>query len=515
MNDALASWLGQLGQLAAEPPTVEGNTVRVTLDASKARSGESLNTGQAPEDFSLVLDGVLRPQEELAFQEELPREVAVRVPNDVRNLVFTIPEGHAIPSIQLDIDAREKAVAVSGTSTMVLVVKGGQFSIRGAAWPDHLVVEDTTADIDQGLRTLTLSGAVNANGTMQAIKAFVRGEVTIGGGDWRLGELLSLNLEPPRLRVASGTTVLRWVAEGAELTCDGGSLELGREGERRPMRSLVLSGQGRIHAVGLLEEPRFVAREQPVELSVLGRVLDAEGEVALTAHSRAVVSGGPSGALALRAVRDVTGAEVDNVDIYGLTIGDLAPLRQAERFYPWLPRPRKCREREDAMFAEEEKGLARRRRMHFWSGMTAIVKDTHAPGRVQSEVRYAAQHARQRALPWRKERLLLYAYWLLGYGERILRPLVWYAVLSLALAAWFAGPFERTALTWNAVLETWNTVAPMWWKVAQAPLSFFRLTTGPFLDSTAQQAALLSFRVIGLLLLVLSLLAVRRLVRLE
>jgi hypothetical protein len=274
------------------------------------------------------------------------------------------------------------------------------------------------------------------------------------------------------------------------------------------MTALALSGASVINVLGWLERPRFVPDDGPVSLNLSGRVLDAEGDVALRASARGVVSGADSGALVLRAVHDVTGAEVENVDIYNLTIGDLGPLGEAERFYPWLPGPRQCREREDQMFGDDDSRLARRQRMHFWAAMTDIVRQKHAPGRVQSEVRYAAQRARRRALPWGREKLLLASYGLFGYGERILRPLLWYAVLSLGLSVWFADPAHRGAFSASPT-------ADMWLSVAEAPLAFFRLAAVPALDSTPQEIALLGFRIIGLLLLVLFVVAVRRLVRLE
>ena len=55
----------------------------------------------------------------------------------------------------------------------------------------------------------------------------------------------------------------------------------------------------------------------------------------------------------------------------------------------------------------------------------------------------------------------------------------------------------------------------MWLDVAEAPLAFFRLAPVRILDSITQTVTLLVFRVAGLFLLLLPLLAVRRVVRLE
>lgn len=508
---AVDAWIAHLAGISAEPPIAEGNTLRVNIDPTRVSAGQPLNLGEGLEEFRLELVGAFQAQTHFVFVEPVPREVAIHIPAQVKQLTFTIPT--PIPRLELDIENRDSAdLVATGQSAWVLAIKGGAIDLRGDAFPEHLEVEDTSISTSQSMRTIVLDGRVLTTGTMYVGKAFTRGTPALGGTEWRIGDLVSLDGKSCSLRVEGGVVMAGWVEDQAELWC-ASRLVLGNLNDRKAIVSVTLHGPGRIEAPGLLERPVFVPGDPTIELAVQGQVLDASGEIDLEGQSRAVVSGGPKGALVLKKVLGVSGAEVEYVNIYGLTIGDLAPLSETERFYPWMPRGRECRRREDGMFTTSEDSLARRQRMHFWLMMSELVKKRGAPGRVQSESRYAAQRARRRALQrTNRERWLLGAYKFVGYGERITWPLGWYLVSSLALAHWFAAPPQG----YLHLRET----GQMWRRVAEAPLSFFRLQDSDVLMaselmSTWQRTSLLGFRVIGLLLLVLSVVAMRRLVRLE
>lgn len=517
MSDALSEWVEHLARYSEGHPGVEGNTVFLTLDPTRlGKEVRRFVVGPAPADAVLMLEGPKGlARFELAVEHPPPRELTFRVDPALETLVMTSPEGHLLPSVELILSRNDPALTLSGLPARQVIVRGGVLECRQGA--EHVLAENTVLNVSWSLETLEIRGSLGLRGgPLHAGRVFLDEAVITEGGELHFHELLPRAAgDSPRLVVRRASVYVRWAAAGATFVGEGGDLHFGERGGR-PLRSVSISGTAPVETQGALQETSFEVSQPPVQLNVEGQLLEASGSVALRAARRAVVTGAGQGALALHAVLGVDGAELENVDIYSLGIGDLTYLREAERVYPWVPRPGKARRLEDAMFPEQREGLSRTQRMHFWASMADILKQKGAPGRVQSEVRYAAQRARRKALPrFGRERSLLTAYGLLGYGERILRPLGWYAALGLGLAVWFTSLSPQLVLSWDAVADTWSTVWPMWWRVAKAPLAFFRLATGPFPDSMAQQATLLGFRVIGLLLLLLSLLAIRRLVRLE
>jgi hypothetical protein len=508
---ALDQLVTRLWNYSQAPPQVNGSLIRLKLDAGKVdESGGTLDIGPGVVGYSLLLEEMNHSQMDLVFGSPAPRRLIGQVRSGVDALRFTLPEGENIMEAQLHLDERQEALELRPRATYSLAVQGGLFTVIGRA-PVALDLKDTTVQLPNSVMTLTLRGNVRAGtGSVQATHAFIDGTATIGGGEWWLGELLSLGEDPPRLQVASGSVLVGWVSDGADLWCEReASLELGRGPvpEQRPSQSLVIFAKGRVHVHGVLQKPTF-ASPVPADLHVIGTVLDAVGRVRLEAENRAIVNGAPDGALVLEELKTVTGAELEDVNIYHLNIGDLQTLKDAERVEPWLPRPRMARLAEDAMFREQEPRVAQRQRMHFWSQMTDVLRMRKAPGRLQSEVRYAAQRARRKALAIGRERAVLTAYGLVGYGERILLPLLWYVVLASVLTAWFSVPEQG---------DKWSLgqSVSLFIDVVESPLAFFRLAAVPSLESTPQELALLGYRVVGLLLLLLSVFAVRRLVRLE
>lgn len=92
----------------------------------------------------------------------------------------------------------------------------------------------------------------------------------------------------------------------------------------------------------------------------------------------------------------------------------------------------------------------------FWAQLSDLVAEKKAPGSVQSALRFVAAHARLKAAPRRsRERSWLRLYWLLGYGERIERPLLIYltaATLIFGLVVWSVGgllPAEGSSVDWR------------------------------------------------------------------
>jgi hypothetical protein len=151
-------------------------------------------------------------------------------------------------------------------------------------------------------------------------------------------------------------------------------------------------------------------------------------------------------------------------------------------------------------------------RQVFWAQLSDLVADKKAPGSVQSALRFVAAHARLKASPRRsRERSWLRLYWLVGYGERIGRPLLIYltaAAFVFGLVVWGVGdllPAEGSSVDWG-----------LGWDLLVLPLSFFRLTGDSVISGGWLADALtLALRVGGVLMVFFSLAAVRRLTKAE
>jgi hypothetical protein len=331
-------------------------------------------------------------------------------------------------------------------------------------------------------------------------------------GNAELGRIGSSVAQPPTLRfLGSGSIRLGSIPDGSTVVlANGARVEL--TDRASDASEVLLRGSGYISIGGTLTRPRF----EPVTdlvVEVRGSVLDATGEVTvLIANARSVVTGDRDRPVVLKAIREAQSALLEQVDIYNLAIGDLSALETSERFSPWIPAPRKARRLEDAMsLGGGSDETIRVKRAHFWMRVSTMTRDKHAPGVVQSEVRYAAQRARRRSLRFGREWAMLAAYQCLGFGERILRPLLLYAVLTGAVAVVF------TADPGHGGLANANFLS-IWVSVLASPLAFLRLpSVGTALHphGPAQQGALFFMRLVGLLLLLLALIAARRLAKAE
>lgn len=158
----------------------------------------------------------------------------------------------------------------------------------------------------------------------------------------------------------------------------------------------------------------------------------------------------------------------------------------------------------------EHKELIQRQRAHFWSRLGSILKDHHAPGHVQSDVRYATAHWR-RVSSRGRERALLTLYSLVGYGERIGWPLGWLILLSLLLTPLFISPQPQ-----SACCALWPEALSTFWDVLRSPSGFFRLGPSDLHASGFwEELALLLASTVGIVLLFFSVSAIRRVTKAE
>ncbi len=323
-----------------------------------------------------------------------------------------------------------------------------------------------------------------------------------------------------KLRVEAAT--IRWIPASSHIILLG-RLELSEDVLDRPIQNLAVEGLGRIQVTGHVNEPVF----QPAELSTFnlfeftrplntrdldglhvdnrGRIIDASGVISFSASPKSLLVGAPGGALKILEVGEVDEAEIERFSPYALSdIRDLTRLKSAARVTPWVPRRRIARQLEDSMqLGGATKQLTR---AHFWSKLSGILRDTHAPGGLQADVRYAAARARRLASePFSRERWLLNIYGLVGYGERIGRPLFFLLALSGIASAIHVGVNQRIGHI-DAFLS-----------YLFSPLTLFRLSDdlpgSIAVTGTAARTGLLLFKVVGAALIGFSVFAVARIAK--
>jgi hypothetical protein len=201
---------------------------------------------------------------------------------------------------------------------------------------------------------------------------------------------------------------------------------------------LTVIGAGHVQAWWDLESPTFTPQGGELTLHVPGphSVFNASGRVTLgTVSDGALCQGSTHSPLVLAGVKEIgEGGELERLDLYDLSVGDVRRLQPAGRVTPWIPGPRAARERERAMrVGTDSPKLQAQRRADFWTKLAATLSAQQVLGSVQSNVRLASMRARRRALPWGRERFWLSAFALIGYGERIMLPLlVWLGGVVLA-----------------------------------------------------------------------------------
>ena len=125
-------------------------------------------------------------------------------------------------------------------------------------------------------------------------------------------------------------------------------------------------------------------------------------------------------------------------------------------------------------------------------------------------MRYAAHRTRRLSLKKStRERWLLTLYMPLGYGERIIAPLLWLVILSIVVTLLIIGN-GGPGLPGHEL-----DFAHLWVGVLGSPLEFFRFTKAPQVVGAVDSIPLLVMRAVGLFLMILALFAARKVVRAE
>lgn len=259
----------------------------------------------------------------------------------------------------------------------------------------------------------------------------------------------------PLEQLETGSTVRvfggrRVVTGGLPKDCvvdlDNGLIQINAEAD-----SPVFRGWG---GVGIgersrLANPRFesMSDDEPEKSLVLrvrsGTASQATGTVdVLDLAGEASIAGKADGSFVVRKVQlnneAMPVAELEGVSSYELRAIDLQVIeRTCRRFRPWFePRAGDRARRENEMthsHGPAADSITRARGAEYWARMERLLTEQRAGGETLSHAREANLRARHRAAhPWTREWWVLGLYSLIGYGERIVRPLAIYAALCLA-----------------------------------------------------------------------------------
>ena len=414
----------------------------------------------------------------------------------------------------------------------------------------EIIVRGQLSNGQRAIPRLELEGWVELeSGKLKAVDSYLIGHVEFRGeGFFRLGRVLKhTGIQEPEVIIDHGYVEIDSVQD-TTIQLVHGTLDIALS--RRPSENVILRGQGTVNIRGKLlkatfEEPPEDA--EPIELTIesSGEVSAARGVVTLTAKVDSFCSGDPiCGGLGLATIRSADGAELQDVNIYGLSLRDLPALEKVHRFSPWIPPPAQAREFEDAMkLGTDDEALRRNRSVHFWSAMVAIMENTHAVEHVRSEVRFAAARARQRALAsgsrkrrlattrawlrgarsslrqriqWNREVVLLHMYSIVGYGERVWRP------IFVILAGTMLGTVILVTIP-NLPSVCCGTFRDWWgtfFHLLLLPLTFLRLRSDPEVSPRQDEGILeptveVIVGILNALMLFFTITAIRRVTKAE
>jgi hypothetical protein len=247
-----------------------------------------------------------------------------------------------------------------------------------------------------------------------------------------------------------------------------------RDRYAQPLERITFENPAILVIRGDLMGPSFSG--QALQLERPGLVTGATVHAVLGEVVGSLCQGDEAQPLVADRIGNVNGAELENIDLFHLRdINDADGLRRAARLVPWFPSACESRKRQLAMtFGTDDERVRRRRRANFWARIDVALQEHHAPGSIQSNVRLAEARARRRSLDPRRdtrEWVLLSLFALIGYGERIVLPLLWwFAFVVLGGALLYAIGAAPDVTTWYS-----SDMLKLLGRLAAAPLTLFRV----------------------------------------
>lgn len=507
--------------LGVDPPIVTAETPSAELiDLSEAPPGARVHLSNFGAKVARVT---------LFSSASPPEHIKIESASFLKEIKFDF-QGDLKASTDLSLELTNKDRKVSLTGAL----RFRQLHLRGRAQadtlsnPKELMLQDATLDLGDATWYVEVLALLPSESTNQILasrfgsqRTVLHGEARLGlNNEIALGDLTTTDDQPALLTTPGRVRVqIRSLPDSSHIRMSRGHLEL----LTSPRPTRPISGLTVVNAESVRVFSHFLTRaifrshqdEMLLQLDEGSQVLEVTGPIKLSAEPRTICTGAPGGELVLRRVDNAKGAEIENAHVYELSIGDLAVLAAAERFSPWLPSRRtEALKRERAMTfgldPQENKEMLDRQRAHYWARMSTILKDSHAAGRTQSDVRYSAMHWRRESSSGR-ERTLLEVYRLVGYGERFLKPLLAFLILCFLSTPALMEPSPK-----GLCCDRWKDFVGTFGNLLAAPLSFFRFRDPPLEPSGFVEVSVsIVVQALGLLLIFLSLSAARRVAKAE
>lgn len=457
--------------------------------------------GRVPELLELISDSALRTLQFDSADDVTFRQITVRGPS--RSLI----------RLQVSVVPGE-----SGQLPDNLRLIDGLYAVKPLHAPSHLVLEDASlvADANGHFETVEVKGRCGVPDGVTVAHLRVHPEANLRSPEGFVAKDLASTDE--RLNFTVRGTFSSPPAEGAFITLEDNAVLLVREGIT--LAKARVEGSGSVVVKGTLRDSEIADGGDAgtwINLEVHGSAEGISGDVSLAAHDGGVLIGGEASPVRVRAIRELRKAEIENISLYQLEgLSNLSELEKLARLSLWMP----TKAKEERSLAREmtlaggSTSTIRHKRAHFWASMADILKKTHATGRVQSAARYNAMHFRRNHLRWGSEKVLLWMYSLVGYGERILRPLIGIGVLCAVVTPQLVQPpieiFGKCCPRFEEYGETYVALL-------LSPLAFFKSPIEPPADvfGPVETTLLVGFQVLSLLLLFFALSAIRRITKAE
>jgi hypothetical protein len=463
------TWLSVVRNEVGTTPVLDSEGALVI----KVQSGDTVTLGGAPPDRTIRLPelGAHQSRVQLAVGSAFLQRIIVHAHRQLEELVIDALGG--VGDLTLYAAGSDRTLRINGHGDLrTLRLREGSFAIMSADLVRPTTVVDLqnisveTSDGGQVTpRQLILSGRIQLRSPWQVPSSQVTSGTVIEAPNGHVLDLGIVNPEqrasdpPLEVEVAPVSTSYCWfryLPPATAIRLRTGSLVL-RHPDPRPVEAsddlavasflqalpaaierLTVIGVGFVQTSWDLESPTFSPEggELTLHMDASSNVMNASGRVALgDLRSGVLFQGSSTNPVAVTYVsKEMAHAELDRINIYDLTVGDVRRLKTTARITPWIPVSWAARKRELAMpVGTDDKGLRAQRRADFWAQFAEILSAQHASGSVQSDVRVAVMRARRKALRYGRERFWLSAYSLIGYGERILLPMVvWLAGVVLA-----------------------------------------------------------------------------------
>lgn len=332
----------------------------------------------------------------------------------------------------------------------------------------------------------------------------------------------SLSTEEP-LELAEGELDLLEETKDVEVDIRNGAIL--RIAQNARVSGAKFGGGGTIIVDGLLADSTF-GPDCNLQTAGDGLALGVSGSPeSVTARALSHIIGAETGEpFAPRSIEEAEGALLEMLDVRNLWIWDVDQLSNAERLSVRFADRQKDRIKE-AKEVVPPKGLEggdpKANRAHFWRRLSDVLSEKKASGEVQSRARFLANEMRSESPISKREKILLWLYRRIGYGEHIGTPLYWFAGASAILVGlltlpcinpWFCVELYSNAESAGGTpLGFWETA----FAIPASPLAFFRFVSAPYVTAIVPRVALITVQVFGILMLFFSLAAIRRVAKAE